>query len=283
MATAAVGPKHSPIEGPLSDTATQGVVCQRGPATIVVFAGTDPGVLKTVLTEAEAPPDGDGMHPGFLHALEAMWEQVLAALRGRAAGSLFVTGHSLGAALAALAAFRLQKEADIEADAVYTFGLPRVGGEAFGKLYEPKFGARTFRLVNGDDPVPSMPPSLAGYRHVGRRMSCPHGGTFGPGQIPVAAVDDQPTFASVETDYAGHVLGELLARRWPIPAQPRSWAGSTNCCPAELPIICKRGFSGHLAHRLVRARLPPADWPMRRWNSMMRIRRPRGRFPDEPG
>jgi hypothetical protein len=160
-------------------------------------------------------------------------------------GRLFVTGHSLGAALSVLATFRLKGEANVTADAVYTFGLPRVGGTSFGDTYEPIFGPRTFRLVNGDDPVPSIPPSFLGYLHVGRSLFCPHAGAFNPQSVPAAALDNMPTFATVETDYAGHILTDLLNGRWSIPAQPGLLGWLYDLLPG--------GLADHMQARYLRA------------------------------
>jgi triacylglycerol lipase len=236
---------HSPTQGALSDTATQGFVCQADDATIIVFAGTDPGVVKTVLTDGETIPGADGMHPGFVRALDAVWEQLRNAVSTRNPGRLFVAGHSLGAALAVLAAFRLHELANIEADQVYTFGLPRVGGETFRDHYEPALGARTFRLVNGDDPVPAVPPSLLRFCHVGRSLLCPHGGTFEPSASPAVSVDDVPNFAEVETKFAGHVLEGLLSGRWETPAQPGILGWLYDLLPG--------GLADHMPARYLRA------------------------------
>ena len=245
---------HSP-KGLLSDTATQGFVCQRDGATIVAFAGTDPGMVKTLLTDGKTVPGRDGMHPGFQEALEAVWGQVLAVVPGHGPGSLFVTGHSLGAALAALAAFRLHAEANIEARAVYTFGMPRVGGQAFGDLYEPILGDRTFRLVNGDDPVPSVPPPFAGFRHVGRRMSCPHGGAFAPTSKPDAVQDNEPSFLEQEASNASDTLVNLLKGILPVPAQPGLLGVSVEFLPG--------GIADHLQARYLRALGTPVMNPPR--------------------
>ncbi len=236
---------HSPTQGALSDTATQGFVCQADGATIIVFAGTDPGVVKTVLTDGETVPDADGMHPGFVRALDAVWERLRNALPAQDRGRLFVAGHSLGAALAVLAAFRLHELANIEADQAYTFGLPRVGGQSFCDNYEPALGARTFRLVNGDDPVPAVPPSLLKFRHVGRSLLCPHGGTFEPTARPAVSVDDEPDFAEVETKFAGHALAGLLSGRWDMPAQPGILGWLYDLLPG--------GLADHMPARYLRA------------------------------
>ena len=80
--------------------------------------------------------------------------------------------------LATIAAARAL-QADLRATAVYTFGGPRVGGQDFFTAYTPGLGDRTFRVVHGDDIVPTVPPSLGGnFRHVGRLLHCPHGSTF---------------------------------------------------------------------------------------------------------
>jgi triacylglycerol lipase len=237
---------HSPNEGPLWGTATQGFVCRRDGATIVAFAGTDAGKIKTVLTDFETVPDDDsGLHPGFRDALAAVWTQLQAAVPSLDGGRLFVAGHSLGGALAVLAAFRLQDEANITADAVYTFGLPRVGGTKFGTGYELALGARTFRLVDGYDPVPAVPPTLLGFRHVGRRLSCAHDRTFDPISVPESSVDDQPSLEQAETDYFGNTLADLLSGRVPAPAQP----GPLGVLYTQLPV----GLADHMQARYLRA------------------------------
>jgi len=236
---------HSPAEGPGSFSATQGYVCRHDATTIVAFAGTDPGVIKTVLTDGKTLPDASGVHPGFRAALEAVWPQLLQAIALPDRGRLLVTGHSLGAALAVLAAARLQGEAGITADAVYGFGLPRVGGTQFGAIYEPVLGARTFRLVNGDDPVPSVPPPVLGFRHVGRSLFCPYRGSFGPLSVPAAELDDLPTFVKVQAGYISSMAQDLLQGRWPVPAQPGVLGWIYGVLPA--------GLADHMPARYLRA------------------------------
>ena len=87
---------------------------------------------------------------------------VAAALKGADAQPLFITGHSLGGALAIIAAERLRRELKIEAAAVYTFGAPRVGSAAFAGSYNAcGLGDRSYRLIHGLDIVPTLPPSSA--------------------------------------------------------------------------------------------------------------------------
>jgi predicted lipase len=66
-------------------------------------------------------------------------------------------GHSLGAALATLAADRLP-----DVQGLYTFGSPRVGDKGF----QAHFRVKAYRLVNGKDIVPTVP-GEGPFRHVG--------------------------------------------------------------------------------------------------------------------
>jgi hypothetical protein len=72
--------------------------------------------------------------------------------------SIYVTGHSLGGALADLFAIgsvvdKVAKKAPI----LYTFGQPRVGNQAYADLHLQLLDGN-FRLVNNRDPVPHIPP-----------------------------------------------------------------------------------------------------------------------------
>ncbi len=121
---------------------------------------------------------GATVHTGFVEALDEVWGEFEPAIS--ASGSpVMVTGHSLGAALASLAALRLAMGGG-EVAAVYTYGQPRTGHGSFRDLYEPAIGAVTYRFVNHIDLVTRVPLLLQGYRHVGRRMYFDASGSFHP-------------------------------------------------------------------------------------------------------
>lgn len=122
------------------------------------------------------------VHTGF----DASWGEVAskatAGVRAAKAAhpdySLIVTGHSLGGAVATLAAAHL-RAAGFPAD-LYTYGSPRVGNDAFVRFVTNQPGGE-FRVTHIDDPVPRLPPILVNFRHTS-----PEFWINAPGQSPVA-------------------------------------------------------------------------------------------------
>jgi hypothetical protein len=118
------------------------------------------------------PYDHQGLvHQGFLQALDDVWEPVkthLALLRqpGSPPRTLWITGHSLGGALAILAA-DYARQAGLPVQGVYTFGSPRMGDRGFKQEYtQSGLAQKTYRMINNHDPVPRVPPPIL-YTHVG--------------------------------------------------------------------------------------------------------------------
>ena len=116
---------------------------------------------------------------GFLLVYAFLYEQVLAAAKAfNSSYPLYVTGHSLGHALAVFAALT----ADLQVYGgggllgqvqMYSFAGPRVGDPAFSGAYNFLLPA-SFRVVNLSDVVPVVPPSsIFGYQysHVGQEWS----------------------------------------------------------------------------------------------------------------
>ena len=105
------------------------------------------------------------VHNGFKSALDSVWPQIVSKMgpRGAQQKEIWLTGHSLGAALAQLAALRLTQEG-YRVHSVYTFGTPRVGDSDFVADYDRRLGARTFPHVNHRDIVTRVPLVAMGYR-----------------------------------------------------------------------------------------------------------------------
>jgi pimeloyl-ACP methyl ester carboxylesterase len=96
------------------------------------------------------------VHAGFLEALDSIGDEIYRVLKDPKLTEVAFTGHSLGGAIATLAALRAEREG-IKVSSVYTFGSPRVGNQKFALAYNQLLGDRTFRIVNEGDLVSLLP------------------------------------------------------------------------------------------------------------------------------
>jgi hypothetical protein len=152
---------------------TQAYLISMPDAIILVFRGTQvddfwSSVLDFTVDAQFLPvPDAHGnlVHVGFLSALTEVWPEALARLRaeqGRKQRPLWITGHSLGAALATVAANLACDDPSLRLHGVYTFGSPFVGDSGFAA----RIRVPVFRFRNDSDIVPHLPLGLL-FRHVG--------------------------------------------------------------------------------------------------------------------
>ena len=163
------------------------------PYLVLAFRGTEKKVSDW-LTDARCVPRVDGnakVHSGFLDAFEttkdAKGRTVKQVVKGILARSdakdehrrrlpLFITGHSLGGALALLATKLVASDVN---GACYTFGAPRVGNyECFRFIKTP-----VYRVVNSADVVPRVPPGAGMILLIGIARALSWLSNF----IPVAA------------------------------------------------------------------------------------------------
>jgi hypothetical protein len=196
-----------------------------GRLAILCFRGTEPknviNWLGSASFEMEPFESSGRVHGGFQRGIAALWEKVrsqLTALKNgqpigdvietslpkrrdpshqpsRSGGgaeplskleALYITGHSLGGALAVLAAARIHTDSDLQdfqglLRGVYTFGQPMVGDRGFKQSFRAEFGDKLFRHVYKNDIAPSFPPRTAGpYEHFGSEYrSTPLGWVLG--------------------------------------------------------------------------------------------------------
>jgi triacylglycerol lipase len=167
---------------------TQGLVCKRiapgEPSYVVVaFRGTEKKISDW-LTDADATPvvvDATKVHGGFQKAFQVktndsaktaqdLVREIMDSDHTKGAdGSrlpLFITGHSLGGALALLATRNVAPNVN---GACYTFGAPRVANyEYFKDVKTP-----IYRVVNSSDVVPRVPPGafITVFRGLARLLS----------------------------------------------------------------------------------------------------------------
>eukprot|EP00198_Chlamydomonas_reinhardtii_P009629 XP_001698966.1 predicted protein [Chlamydomonas reinhardtii] len=78
-------------------------------------------------------------------------------------------GHSMGGALAQLAAIESKLAHNGTHTTVYTFGAPRVGNLAYQQLFN-SFIDVSWRFTHNRDVVPSVPLQLMGFQHVAREV-----------------------------------------------------------------------------------------------------------------
>ncbi|KAG2423277.1 hypothetical protein HXX76_015426 [Chlamydomonas incerta] len=84
---------------------------------------------------------------------------------------IWVTGHSLGGALATLFAAHVERNTRYYVQGVYTFGSPKVGDSDWRDAYP--LNSRTYRYENNGDPVTILPPDDDdwSFSHVGNKQS----------------------------------------------------------------------------------------------------------------
>ena len=110
-------------------------------------------------------------HKGFWSAWaeirDTIKSQVLPVLEAYPDFRFAITGHSLGAAIATLAAgdFRKMNEDLGRRTEVFTFGSPRLGNAALVDFLTQQ-SVLSYRITNRKDIVPRLPPRLLGYRHT---------------------------------------------------------------------------------------------------------------------
>ncbi|MEN9359500.1 MAG: hypothetical protein RL095_1035 [Verrucomicrobiota bacterium] len=199
-----------------------GLRCQG--ARLLIFQGSTG--LECLRFDLKCTPRRDRLsglrvHGGFLSAWELLAEEVLAWARDDESLPLVVAGHSLGGALAALAAPALPTSLRYAVG----FGAPRlVLADDAGR-----YGAPYFRLRNFDDPVARLPPRQLGFEHVGQEL-------WLGADLRLRPPEEESFVLS---------LAEEL--RHPFRAWRRGWnASPLRCLSDHAPLNMARGLMGTL-------------------------------------
>lgn len=136
------------------------------PCLVVAFRGTDDIIdWHTNIKSFQKPYDSFGnIHEGFYDAYASIKNDLFVYLYDFGL-PIFVTGHSLGGALATLLTAEIMDKQDF--DSCYTFGSPRVGDSTFAEALD---GKRIYRVINNSDIVTTVPTSIPNtdYKHCGK-------------------------------------------------------------------------------------------------------------------
>ncbi|MAB61447.1 MAG: hypothetical protein CMO46_13075 [Verrucomicrobiales bacterium] len=110
----------------------------------------------------------DRVHRGFNLGISQIKDDLITKIKitQNKKRPLFITGHSLGGAIANIFAAHLLHE-ELKPYSIYTYGAPRVGCKKFKQLYNYISKGISFRIVNRHDIVPRTPPRLSTFDHVG--------------------------------------------------------------------------------------------------------------------
>lgn len=137
----------------------------KGDTHVLSFRGTQVTQLSDVVADIRIfkhkESTGGRVHVGFKTEVDKLWDLITNELQ-KIEGDLCVTGHSLGAAMATIAAGRLQNKVKT----LITFGSPRVGNRKFVKSVQVEH----FRVQNNNDDVTKVPPYFLGFKHHGTHV-----------------------------------------------------------------------------------------------------------------
>ncbi len=195
-----------------------------GRVVIVCFRGTEPARLGNWLGNADVGRDSTVLslcegaqkirvHAGFHRNVRATsWavlQELRAAIQGRSLANhdakvehpleaLYVTGHSLGGAMAALFALTVcgnsaHRSISDRLRAVYTFGQPMAVAGPLPPVAD-RVAATLFRHIVPQDPVPALPPaSFGSFAHFGQEYRF----VTGEWQRSATAIEQMPNLRSI--------------------------------------------------------------------------------------
>lgn len=140
--------------------------------TILSFRGSRS--IRNYITDIDFPLvptdicSGCTADQGFYNSWLEARTGVLAALKTTAAANptykVVVVGHSLGGAIATIAAAEIRNSGT--SSDLYTYGQPRIGGPTISNYITNQNQGGNFRVTHYDDPVPRLPPLIFDFVHI---------------------------------------------------------------------------------------------------------------------
>ncbi|WFD36900.1 hypothetical protein MCUN1_003791 [Malassezia cuniculi] len=198
----------------------------------VAFEGTTESVLSILHdvnfplvdpAERLAPVFSDGVklfngfQDAYLAVADETYQHVLAALAKYNETRVTATGHSLGAAMAAIAGADYNHYLKNATVNVYAFGFPRTGNVPWADYIDQHLPGRFYYIVNGRDWVPQMPPQDWGFQHPSGQIWIKNASTtdwaYYPGQenhYGANSVDPKWNFDDHHGTYFHTLLGSTV-------------------------------------------------------------------------
>lgn len=150
----------------------QAVIAYGKDGIVVAFRGTD-GLanLAEDFAFSHQGAEGGEVHQGFWDSYTRLRDDIDVELTSLMAWggyppSVTWTGHSMGGAMATLAAKDHADRGLQDTVGVVTFGGARAGNEAWARAYDAQLGQITIPVVAKDDLIPKTPPEWLGYKSV---------------------------------------------------------------------------------------------------------------------
>lgn len=199
------------------NTDTEVVVAESADAIFVVFRGTEGMSIEGLvdwLDNAQFNPSAApvvGMHAGFSNAAQTVYADITARIDASPTKKVWLTGHSLGGALATATAtfleYGINGESSRLVQGLVTFGAPRVFTEPAAATFDATFGVRAQRFVDNEDLVPHVPPpSPFDYRHVG------HVNNIVPDGLGGCVLETDTTELGIGLSIDDHAMAAYLKR-----------------------------------------------------------------------
>lgn len=145
---------------------SKGIVMINGPEAVIAFEGTngvdDVGDWFANLDTARAQIKEGTVHRGFLNHYQLVDDQVLDALASNKVSHVWLTGHSLGGAMAVHCALDLERRGELVVRGVMTFGQPLLMVPGCSRIVNEKLAGRFLRFINEADVVPCVAPGFRG-------------------------------------------------------------------------------------------------------------------------
>lgn len=156
------------IAGFVASSPTDLVIAYRGTVPPTKGFETQKEFFENLGADLQATPrsyHGHQLHKGFFDSGCAVWEGTVAQVRAKGAGKrVWLTGHSLGGAIATLMARWLVEEDVTPVQAAYTIAAPHVGDAGYADSYYTMLPL--YRFERGNDIVPWLPPSASSLYHL---------------------------------------------------------------------------------------------------------------------